>query len=518
MTIWHEISEHLDHSERLKADLPYFAEQLLKLRPKAGGLAPFVFNAAQLELHKRLEDQKATTGKVRAVVLKARQMGISTYIAGRFYKRTIQNPGLRTIIIAHEKPASNNLFKLVKRFNDHMPDDLRPSVGVSNAQELIFDKIDSGYGVSVATEEGAGRSDTAQSLHASEAAFWVDMQEQMSALMQTVPRIPDTEIIIETTGNEFGDQFHQFWRAAEAGESEFLPIFLPWSLDPNYRATPPEDFAPTAEEGLLAERHGLDNRQLYWRRLKIAELRSEDLFKREYPLTPIEAFMAASFDSYITPDLVLAARKTRDIEPYGPLLVGVDPAGKGADSTAIAWRQGHCITKIEKRHGLSTMEVAGWVASIIREEKPARVSIDVGGLGIGIFERLEEQGHGSVINAVNFGGKPVEPPPVDEKGKPAGGPLNRRAELYANMKKCLEGTFSIPDKDSIHADLCSVGYRYDSAGRLVLESKEDMRRRGMPSPDEGDAMALCFTEPEGSPFPRSSDFNRKIEYPGFAYA
>src|SRR5689334_23245907 len=121
-------------------------------------------------------------------------------------------------------------------------------------------------------------------------------------------------------------------------------------------------------------------------------LNSAITWLRPYPLTPDEAFLASKFDSSITPDLVLSARK-EEIEPYGPVLVGGDPAGKGKDSAAIAWRQGHCITRIEKRRGLTTMEVAGWVASIIRDEKPAKVSIDVGGLGIGIAERLEEQGH-----------------------------------------------------------------------------------------------------------------------------
>jgi hypothetical protein len=294
-----------------------------------------------------------------------------------------------------------------------------------------------------------------------------------------------------------------------------MPIFLSWAMDGDYRATPPDGFVPTPEEARLADLHGLDHGQLYWRRLKIAEMRDENRFKSEYPLTPDEAFMASKFDSFITADVVMTARK-EEIEPYGPLLIGVDPAGKGKDSTAIAWRQGHCITKIEKRKGLTTMEVAGWVASIIREEKPARVSIDVGGLGIGVAERLEEQGY--EINKVNFGGKPVEPAPLDERGNPAGGPLNRRAELWLNMKNALEGRFSIPDSDTLQADLTSPGFKYDSAGRLVLESKEDMRKRGMPSPDEGDAMALCFTEPEGSPFPSMTGFNREIEYPRVAYA
>jgi hypothetical protein len=96
MTKWiNSIRADLDHAERLDADLEYFAANYLKIRPKTGALEPLVFNAAQRELHRRLEEQKAKTGKVRAVVLKARQLGISTYIAGRFFKRTIQCPGLR---------------------------------------------------------------------------------------------------------------------------------------------------------------------------------------------------------------------------------------------------------------------------------------------------------------------------------------------------------------------------------------------------------------------------------------
>ena len=192
---------------------------MLKIRPKAGALTPFLFNAAQKELHKRLEAQKVKTGKVRAIVLKARQMGISTYVAARYFRQTIASPGLRTAIIGHERAASRNLFGLVKRFYDHLPDDEKPSLGASNQEELIFSSIDSGYLVSVATLEGSGRSSTAQLLHASEAAFWASLQEQLAALVQTIPDIDGTEIIIETTGNQFGDEFHQLWRRAEAGES-----------------------------------------------------------------------------------------------------------------------------------------------------------------------------------------------------------------------------------------------------------------------------------------------------------
>ena len=166
---------------RAPGDLEYFARYALKLRPKIGALEPFLFNPTQRKLHAIIEEQKAKTGRVRVIVLKARQLGVSTYVAARLFHRTIFNPGLRTIIIGHEKRSSSNLFQIVKRFHEHMPADMRPALGTSNAEALLFDKIDSGYIVSVATAEGAGRSSTAQNLHASEAAFWPDLPVQMAS-------------------------------------------------------------------------------------------------------------------------------------------------------------------------------------------------------------------------------------------------------------------------------------------------------------------------------------------------
>jgi hypothetical protein len=199
-----------DHATKVKTDLPYFA-QSLRIRPKTGSLVSFTLNPAQLELHKLIEEQKAKTGRVRVVVLKARQMGVSTYAAARFYHRTISNPGLRTIIIGHKVDASRNLFQIVKRFHDHLPEDLRPSIGVSNAEELVFDKIDSGYLVTVATTEGAGRSATAQMLHGSETAFWPDLPTQLASVMQTVPiwtaprsLLRPLQMVITTSSNSGG--------------------------------------------------------------------------------------------------------------------------------------------------------------------------------------------------------------------------------------------------------------------------------------------------------------------------
>ena len=182
----------------------------------------------------------------------------------------------------------------------------------------------------------------------------------------------------------------------------------------------------------------------------------------------------------------------------------------GADRTSVAWRKGRCILKVESRRNVDTMETVGWVQKIIREEKPAKVNIDVGGLGVGIYDRLcETSSNRRVLNAVNFGGKPVEPPPLDETGKPAGGPANRRAEMWSNLKTALEGgRFCLPDKELLQADLVSCGYKFNSEGKLLLESKQDMRKRGVPSPDEADAVALCFTEPDGTAFVHNTDFYR----------
>ena len=87
-----------ERAARLRSELPYFAEQCLKLRPKTGSLAPFLFNPAQLELNRRIEEQKAETGRVRVIILKARQLGISTYVSARFFHRCLFEPGLRTFM------------------------------------------------------------------------------------------------------------------------------------------------------------------------------------------------------------------------------------------------------------------------------------------------------------------------------------------------------------------------------------------------------------------------------------
>jgi hypothetical protein len=513
MTSWLEAVEQAgDRVERLRTDLPFFCQECLRLRSKSGELIPFKLNGAQLELHKQIEAQKAKSGRVRVAVLKARQLGCSTYIAARLYHRTINNPGQRTIIVAHSRPASGNLYQIVKRFHDNMPSDMKPSIGVSNANELIFDRIDSGYSITVASDEGTGRSATAQALHCSEVAFWPSLQVQLASLLQTVPTV-GSEIIIETTPFGF-NEFYSLYRRAEAGESEFAPIFLPWWLDKEYRAMPGDDFRMDDEEKRLSAIHGLDRGQLAFRREKISQLGSVEPFNQEYASDATSCFLSDTHEAFLDPSLVLSARKEKDLEGYGGLVIGCDPAGAGlsGDRTAIAWRKGRVIQKVETKRGLDLMQIAGWIMNINKQDKPDRIAIDITGLGVGLYDRLREQMRGSrdILVGVNFAGKPVDFKPLDEAGNRAGGAANRRAELYLHLRTALLDRFKLPDEDSIQADLCSFGFKYNSQGLIQLESKIDLKKRGMPSPDCADAIALTFCDgPDG--LVRSKQFNRDLK-------
>src|SRR5215468_7446778 len=112
-----------------------------------------------------------------------------------------------------------------------------------------------------------------------------------------------------------------------------------------------------------------------------------------------------------------SARK-EEIEPYGDLILGVDPAGGGTDFTAIAWRKGHTVTKIMKRKDLDTMQTVGWLGQIIREDKPARLKIAISGVGMGRSDRLCGRHWGEVDRGRRCGGRTVEPPALDESGRP----------------------------------------------------------------------------------------------------
>jgi hypothetical protein len=132
---------------RLRSDFPYYAPRCLKIRTKNGSIEPFRLNKPQRYLHETLERQLAETGRVRTLILKGRQQGVSSYTEGRFFWRVTHRPGTRVFILTHMDDATNNLFGMAKRFYENCPEVVRPSLAASNAKELIFYKLDSSYKV-----------------------------------------------------------------------------------------------------------------------------------------------------------------------------------------------------------------------------------------------------------------------------------------------------------------------------------------------------------------------------------
>ena len=121
--------EEREIRQRLKDDLAHYAPRCLKIRTKSGTVEPFAFNQAQEYVHAKLEAQRQATGKVRALILKARQQGFSTYISGRFYHRVTHAPGLQCFILTHEQAATDNLFGMVDRYHRHNHPLVKPSTG-----------------------------------------------------------------------------------------------------------------------------------------------------------------------------------------------------------------------------------------------------------------------------------------------------------------------------------------------------------------------------------------------------
>lgn len=487
-------SSEIEIRQRLKDNFCHYASKCLTIRTKSGAKENLILNDAQKLIHAKIEEQLKETGKVRAIVLKGRQQGCSTYIEGRFYHKVSHAKGRRAFILTHEDDATSNLFEIAKRYHENCPEVVKPVTAASSAKELYFGLLDSGYKVGTAGNKSVGRSSTIQYFHGSEVGFWPNAEEHAAGILQAIPDESGSEVILESTANGLGNFYHKKWQEAEAGQSEFIAIFVPWFLQKEYRKTPPQDFNLLEDELKYKESYGLDNAQMLWRRNKIIELGSDMKFMQEYPATSSEAFQVSGLDPLIIPDITLAARKC-EAEGIGARALGVDPARFGDDRTSITLRQGRKAHWQKSYIKKDTMEVSGIVATLIKSENLLanngdRVFIDVGGLGAGVYDRLCEIVDKRLLVEVNFGGKPIDA----TKYK------NKRAEMWGEMKEWLLNTpCSIPDSDELQADLTQIRYKFDSNGALELEKKEDMKKRGFRSPDCGDSLALTFAKPVFTP-------------------
>jgi len=495
--------------KRLKDVFAFFAEKILKIRTKSDGLQPLNLNREQEYVHRKLEEQKKQTGRVRALILKPRQRGISTYIAGRFYHIVTHTKGLLAMILTHRQDATDKLFKMVDRFYQHSPQMVRPVADTSNAKRLMFSGLDSGYEVATAGASEIGRSGTYQLVHWSETAFCTNAQMHMDGVIDGVPDEDGTEIIMESTGNGVSGVFYNLCIQALKGESEFLLIFFPWFWAADYRKAAPEGWRPpdtVNDQGEAVNRwedyaalHGLDRDQLYWAFVKSrtkAQAAGVDpalgpfwKFQQEYPATVEEAFQTSGEGGIISVDAIMRARRAQLPDPPSslPLILGFDPNARGGDLSWIISRQGRVLGRHWNKHKKTKtlQERVGMATRALDQTGADMMFIDAGNGGADIYDVLCELGYDERVMMVDFGGA------ADNDNEY----LNKRAEMYglANIWITDLGGADIPDDDLLHMHLAASREKDRTTDRkLQVEEKKAIIARVKFSPDGADATVLTF--------------------------
>jgi hypothetical protein len=334
-----------------------FIEQQLRIRTKTNR-TDFKLNRAQ-----RIYSQKCTKHNI---VLKARQVGITTYIAARFFVRTITQRGVLSMQVTQDRESAEDIFRIVRRFWENLPEDARQGflrTSHRNARQLVFPNLDSEYCLASAAEN-AGRGRTIQNLHCSEVSRWGrDGDEALASLRAAV--VPGGEIVLESTPNGAGGLFYEEWQRAE--ETGYTPHFFPWWFDAAYAIEPGANFPPlTEEEADLTSIHGLKTEQIAWRRKQWASLRG--LAVQEFAEDPVSCFRASGecvFDLASVEQAMSGSvepLETRDnqrlmiwlpAQPGRDYVIGVDPAGGGIDGDYS------CAEVIDRDLGTQCAELHG---------------------------------------------------------------------------------------------------------------------------------------------------------------
>jgi len=324
-----------------------YIQRFLKIKTKGAKVEPLILNRAQIRLLDALDEQDRQGKPMRAIILKARQMGFSTVTEAKMFHRAATARNQNGLVVAHQDDSTRLLFEMTRRYYENLPEPLRPMKRASNAQELVFDNPDkdparrekrpglhSRIRCQTAGGRGIGRGDTLQMVHLSEFAFWPgDKLATLTGILQAVPSERGTMVVIESTANGY-DEFRNLWEAAVNGENDFAPLFFPWFEHDAYRMPVPPGTEWTPAEEELRERFGLDGEQLQWRRWCIANNchGDERLFRQEYPSYPEEAFLtsgAAVFDNE------LVDRRLRDAPE--PVKVGAFEYKSDPENPARIW-------------------------------------------------------------------------------------------------------------------------------------------------------------------------------------
>jgi hypothetical protein len=385
------------HPAMLRGRTPgmVLAEKLLVVRTREGTPQKLKAN----EVQKAFEQRRGT----RNIVLKARQMGLTTWVAARFFLKTITRPGTLTLEVAHTQEAAEDIFRMVHRFVDWLPDNLRNGplrTSRANVRQIVFPKIDAQYRVVSAADRNAGRGLTVQNLHCSELARWPgDASETLAGLRAAMA--PGAELILESTPQGVGGCFHEEW--VKAGETGTVRHFFPWWMERRYRSEAVDPVSLTEEERGLMEEQGLKPEQIGYRRRIRADFRG--LTAQEYAENEESCFLASGESVFelaaVEARLQTAPepaerRKNGELEIWLPpvkgkeYLVSVDPAGGGIDGDYSA------AQVLEVETGLQCAEFAGHVGGLELARQVTELATEYNGAWLVV----ERNNHGSGVLAL----------------------------------------------------------------------------------------------------------------------
>jgi hypothetical protein len=222
-----------------------FCRDHLIIVTKGVGAQPFVLNSSQRIILKKLRELIAAGVPPRLLILKARQVGVSTLIEAFLFWRCVMSKNWSALVIAHKKESSKALFRMSRNYHRYLKGALKQNTRIQNVHEI---EMDSGSRLQIEVQ-GDPRGYTAQGIHLSEFAYYQEARETLTAVMQTVPLTVDSFAAIESTANGFGGigkEFHDMWMYAKGievdaeipeDEKGWTPIFIPWTQHEEYEST-----------------------------------------------------------------------------------------------------------------------------------------------------------------------------------------------------------------------------------------------------------------------------------------
>jgi hypothetical protein len=325
----------------IAADFYRYAANNLWIKDKDAQIVRFVPNIAQKELIDRVLTLLELGQPIRIIILKARQMGLSTAVEAIIYWYTTTNANITSTIIAHEDVASRNLYNMFKRYYDNSNPIFKPSRKYDTRTDLTFAREDengnqvglnSVIKTATAKNTSAGRSDTIQIVHGSEVASWDNGEELVASLMQTVPVRPNTMIFLESTAEGRGNFFYKEWTNSVKGDTVFEPFFFPWWIQDEYEMDGEEIKEFTIEEEDIVElmREGITignnhykitedkiQAKIRFRRYKEREFTSTpERLLQEYPSTAHEAFIASGQTVFNIKSLAHMEKHVKETDTY----------------------------------------------------------------------------------------------------------------------------------------------------------------------------------------------------------